>query len=205
MKNNYHKKFITAIALFAGISACGIAFSATVEITNNIAPIQIGATIYDNGGNPGNPTINIWAPGASGSGVTIAPSETYTYPTAVINGASATFGVQVNSGRIPSGGGRCDQLCNHIQVTISQDGQTCAASNTTSGSCGANPNAPRWTADLSASMSNGVCSVNLKKATTPPIVCSCKDGQYPCDKSVQCGTGSAHPTCHPVQLPPYQW
>lgn len=201
MKNNHHKKFVSLMMFLAGISTCGAAVSATIEITNNIAPIQIGATIYDNGGKPDNPTINIWAPGASGSGVTIAPTETYTYPTSVNNG-SATFGVQVNSARIPNGGGQCDQLCNHIKVTILQDGQSCTAENTT-GSCGSNQNAPRWTADLSASMNNGTCLITLQKAETPPIVCSCKNGGYPCDKSVQCGEGSAHPTC-PVQ-PPYNW
>lgn len=203
MHNNCHKKFAFFITFFAGIITCGTVFPATIAITNNIAPIQIGATIYDNGGKPGNPTINIWAPSASGSGVTITSGATYQYPNTVNNGSSAIFGVQVNAARIPSGGGQCDQLCNHIQVTISPDGQSCSAVNTASGTCGANPNSPRWQASLSTSLSNNVCSVSLTKASTPPIVCSCKYGAYPCSNSVQCGPGSQNPKC--LAKPPYQW
>lgn len=203
MKNRFYKKYAGIFTFFALIGICGTALSATIQITNNIAPIQIGATIYDNGGKPGNPTINIWAPSTSGSGVTIPYSATYTYPDPVGNGNSATFGVQVNSARIPGGGGQCDQLCNHIQIAISQDGQSCTAVNTASGSCGANPNAPRWEAKLSTSMNGGICTVSLTKALTPPVVCSCKYGAYPCSNCVQCGPGSQNPTC-PAQ-PPYPW
>ncbi|MCX7121322.1 MAG: hypothetical protein NTZ67_06065 [Gammaproteobacteria bacterium] len=171
-----------------------------ITIVNNIAPIQIGATVYDNGGKPGNPTINIFTSSDGSGGATVTPNNSY--PTYVANGSSATLGVQINSARIPSGGGQCDQLCGHITVAISADGSTCTAQNS-AGSCGSNLKSPTWTANLTASMNSGMCTVSLNSATTPPIVCGCQWGSYPCASNVTCGPGTKNPTC-PAK-PPYQW
>lgn len=67
--------------------------AATIKITNNMSPIQLGATIYDNGGAKGSPSINIWGPQSGGGGVTVYPGNAWIYSTPVANGSDATFGV----------------------------------------------------------------------------------------------------------------
>lgn len=187
------------------VSTVGTAAAATIKITNNISPIQLGATIYDNGGNSGNPTINIWAPSSDGGGNTVQPSGSYTYSANVANGSAAEFGIQLNSARIPSGGGQCDQLCSHAKVAISSDGSTCSVSQG-QGTCGANPQSPRWSvsAQNNIPITNGVCEVQLTKAKIPsPVVCGCEKGGYPCATKVVCGPGTPAPKC-PAK-PPYTW
>lgn len=204
MSSSLLKRWISVTAILSlFILPCANALGETikiVKIVNNIEPIQIGATVYDNGGNPGNPTINIWPSGSSGSGETIIPGGFYNYKTQA--GSSVSFGIQVNSARMPSLSAKCDQLCNHIEVKIAQNGKSCTAANAT-GTCGDNQDAPKWTATLSANMSDGVCTVSITKADTPPIVCGCQYGHYPCTTKVMCGPDTEHKTC-PMQ-PPYTW
>ncbi len=202
MDTLYKTFSITALALLPLFFISSLSAATTIKITNNISPIQIGATVYDNGGNKGSPSINIWPPGSGGGGTTLRSSSTWTYNTSVSNGSNATFGVQINAARLS---GQCDQLCGHVKVSVSSDGKTCSVSQG-SGTCGSNAGAPKWTVPSQSNISirNGVCNVTLSTVRIlSKVVCGCKDGSYPCSTKVICGPGTPTPNC-PVK-PPYHW
>jgi len=202
----FHKAFSILVFALTGIFVMSSSIAATIKITNKISPIQIGATIYDNGGNKGSPSINIWPPKSGGAGITVRPNNTWTYNPTVANGSDTTFGVQVNSARRPRSGGKCDQLCGHVKVTISADGKTCSVSRGT-GTCGSNPKAPKWKVPSQSGIpiSGGVCNVTLTTVRIfSPVVCACENGKYPCTSTVLCGPSTSTPVC-PKKQPPLYW